>query len=50
MMEVYKARERASDQLLADGEEIIGIYGTKTQDAPGCWSSLGFIVWLPPKF
>jgi hypothetical protein len=49
-MEYFKSGNRANDQLLADGEEIIGIYGTKDQDAPGYWSSLGFIVWLPPKF
>ena len=40
----------ASDQLLADGEEIIGVYGTKDQNGNGYFSGLGFIVWMPPKF
>ena len=29
-----------------DGEEIIGVYGTKGQDY---FYSVGFIVWKPPK-
>ena len=29
-----------------DGEEIIGVYGTKGQDY---FYSMGFIVWKPPK-
>ena len=33
---------------LAEGEEIIGVYGIKDQ-AQYFWS-LGFIVWKPPKF
>ena len=49
-MESYAHNKFASDQLLADGEEIIGVYGTKDQHANGYFSSLGFIVWVPPKF
>ena len=33
------------DQVLAEGEQIIGIYGSKTQNT--ILSSLGFIVWKP---
>ena len=29
-----------------DGEEIIGVYGTK---GPDYFYSMGFIVWKPPK-
>ena len=38
------------DQPLFEGEEIIGVYGTKDQYADGLFHSLGFIVWVPPKF
>ena len=38
------------DQPLAEGEEIIGVYGTKDQEVSGIFHSLGFIVWVPPKF
>ena len=48
-MESYVTNKFASDQVLADGEEIIGVYGTKDQHESGFYS-LGFIVWVPPKF
>jgi hypothetical protein len=33
------------DQVLAEGEQIIGIYGSKNQNT--ILNSLGFIVWKP---
>ena len=35
------------EAVLADDEEIIGIYGTK--EVSTYFSQLGFIVWKPPK-
>ena len=49
-MESSASNNFASDQVLADGEEIIGVYGTKDQHGSGFFVSLGFIVWVPPKF
>ena len=49
-MESYVKNKLASDQVLAEGQEILGVYGTKDQDESGCFRSLGFIVWEPPKF
>ena len=49
-MESYANNNFASDQLLADGEEIIGVYGTTVESGYSGFSSLGFIVWVPPKF
>ena len=40
----------ATEQYLAKEEEIIGVYGTKDYEGYGHLSSLGFIVWVPPKF
>ena len=37
------------DQPLAEGEEIIGVYGTKDQEVSAAFHSRGFIVWVPPK-
>ena len=36
-----------TDFLIADSEEIIGIYGLKDHD---CYYQLGFLVWIPPLF
>lgn len=36
--------------VLAAGEEIIGVYGTKDVHGNSYFHSLGFIVWVPPKF
>jgi hypothetical protein len=35
------------ETVLADDEEIIGIYGSKVVHT--YFSQLGFIVWKPPK-
>jgi hypothetical protein len=34
--------------VLAEDEEIIGIYGTE-KVSPNAFYQLGFIVWKPPK-
>jgi hypothetical protein len=40
----------APDQILADDEEIIGIYGDKDYAGTDtCVASIGFIVWKRPK-
>ena len=49
-MESTANNQFASDQVLAEGQEILGVYGTKDQHGNGYFSSLGFIVWVPPKF
>jgi hypothetical protein len=49
-MESYANNSFATDQVLAEGQEILGVYGTKDQNGNGYFSSLGFIVWVPPKF
>jgi hypothetical protein len=33
---------------LKEGEQIIGVHGTR--DKQDYFSSLGFVVWVPPKF
>ena len=48
-MEASNKNNFAADQHLAEGEEIIGVYGTKDHDGRGYFLSLGFIVWKPPK-
>jgi hypothetical protein len=40
----------APDHLLKEDEEIIGFYGSKDKNAGGCFASMGFIVWTPPKY
>ncbi len=35
------------ESVLADDEEIIGIFGT--QQKSSCFEQLGFIVWKPPR-
>ena len=49
-MESYASNQFANDQVLAEGQEILGVYGTKDLNGNGCFNSLGFIVWVPPKF
>jgi hypothetical protein len=36
------------DFSLKEGEQIIGVHGTKDQS--NFFYSLGFVVWIPPKF
>jgi hypothetical protein len=43
----YNERPYGPEFVLADGEEIIGIFGTS--NATSCLEQLGFIVWNPPK-
>jgi hypothetical protein len=38
------------EQILLDGEEVIGVYGHKNSDGSGDFRSIGFIVWTPPDF
>ena len=38
-------KERAE---LREGEEILGVYGTKDESGIGAFKNLGFIVWKPP--
>ena len=47
---VSSERNFAPDQILEDDEEIIGVYGTKSINDYGLFSSLGFIVWKPPNY
>ena len=42
-------KEDAKEVILEDGEEIIGVYGTKDKNGEGWFNSLGFIVWKPPN-
>jgi hypothetical protein len=44
----YSSYPLGPETLIADDEEIIGIYGTKEFDV--YCVALGFIVWKPPKF
>jgi hypothetical protein len=46
-VELWNARPYGPEFVLADDEEIIGVYGTKEFDNYGV--ALGFIVWKPPK-
>jgi hypothetical protein len=46
-VELYNGRPYGREFVLADGEEIIGIFGTA--NASNYLEQLGFIVWTPPK-
>ena len=37
------------EYVLGNGEQIIGVYGTKDATNNGYFASMGFIVWVPPK-
>ncbi len=42
----YLSLSLGTETVIADDEEIIGVFGTKEVHAV----ALGFIVWKPPKF
>ena len=44
-METYTWDLSTTETVLADGEEIIGVYGYKNNDI----DALGLLVWKPPK-
>ena len=41
----YNASLSTTETVLADGEEIIGVYGFKT----GAIYALGLLIWKPPR-
>ena len=47
-VEFFTEKPYGKETVLADDEEIIGIYGTKDQDSE-IWQ-LSFVVWKPPKY
>jgi hypothetical protein len=46
-VELWNARPYGPEFVLADDEEIIGIFGTS--NSTEWFEQLGFIVWKPPK-
>jgi hypothetical protein len=46
-VELNNNRPYGPEFVLADDEEIIGIYGTQKES--DYFSQLGFIVWKPPR-
>jgi hypothetical protein len=46
---VANANELGPEHVLAEGEEVIGVYGHKNSDGAGDFRSIGIIVWKPPQ-
>ena len=46
-VETYAGYYYDTDFVIADSEEIIGIYGYKAGNG---YHQLGFLVWTPPQF
>ena len=46
-VELHNGRPYGPEFVLADDEEIIGIYGTQKES--NYFEQLGFIVWKPPR-
>ncbi len=44
----FKRDPYGQEFVIADDEEIIGVFGTKNKNY--CIEKLGFIVWKPPLF
>jgi len=44
------ANELVPEHVLAEGEEVIGVYGHKNSNSSGDFHSIGIIVWKPPQW
>ena len=48
LMQAKASGQFGADQLLMEGEQIVGVHGSKNRN--NYFACLGFIVWTPPRF